>query len=97
MRSSIQATRSQLNIKTKRHYEERIEADNVCDIESYLLETVSPLLHRSTSLLWVCMQTPWLLLAISKAAEKKSIDVLDSVTKWESFSGGAAVQIPVQG
>lgn len=37
----------------------------------YLLETVSPLLHRSNSLLCVCTQTPLLLLAISKSRFKE--------------------------
>lgn len=37
---------------------------------SQLLDTVSPLLQRRTSLLLVCTQTPWLLLAISYAVWK---------------------------
>lgn len=73
--SSNQATLSQLLnriLKTITWILYRLQMLRSCTLHTYLLETVSPLLQRSTSLLCVWMQTPLLLLAISKAKAKRN-------------------------
>lgn len=64
----------------------------IAHFNTHLLVTVSPLLHRNTSLLWVCTQTPWLLLAISKSVNK-----LHSIYSRYSHKINKNASVPVQG